>query len=306
MTAAKDSAVKSQRFNGDRGGTPAENGQSAVNLLPKTPMVSSKKAERILAVMKAGRDVPAGVRYDVEIASGADRVLGILTVPRTPEPVPAALLLHGFGSQKDRMADTVGDALMRRGVATLAVDLPFHGGRTGAPQELTTADPAQLLTTWRSAIAEARLALEYLASHEQVDAQRLGIVGYSLGSFLANIVAAGEPNVHAVVLAASGDLPEGLPFESLMRAVVDPLRAVRVVAGRPMLMVNGRFDRRVKPSQAERLFAAAREPKTMRWYGGGHWPPPREIEYAAGWLADQLSVETEASRTLRTKASSGA
>ena len=85
-------------------------------------------------------------------------------------------------------------------------------------------------------------------------------------------------------------MPEGLPFESLLRAVVDPLRAIRRVSDRPLLMLNGRFDRTVKPSQAERLFASAHEPKTMRWYGGGHWPPQREIESAAEWMAGQLSA----------------
>jgi pimeloyl-ACP methyl ester carboxylesterase len=119
--------------------------------------------------------------------------------------------------------------------------------------------------------------------------RRLAIVGYSLGSFIANIVAADAPTVQAVVLAASGDLPEGLPFESLVRSVVDPLRAVRRLAGRPLLMVNGRFDRTVTPSQAERLFAAAQEPKTMRWYGGGHWPPAKDVDFAAEWLASQLT-----------------
>jgi hypothetical protein len=102
--------------------------------------------------------------------------------------------------------------------------------------------------------------------------------------------------VRATVLASSGDLPEGLPFESLLRAVVDPLRAVRRVANRPLLMVNGRFDRTVKPTQAERLFVSAQEPKTMRWYGGGHWPPQREIEWAAEWLAGQLNGQEEVSR----------
>src|SRR5205085_12436970 len=134
------------------------------------------------------------------------------------------------------------------------------------------------------------------ATNERVDSQRIGLVGYSLGSFLANIVSADAPNVRAVVLAASGDLPEGLPFESLVRAVVDPVRAVRRVAGRPLLMVNGRSDRTVKPSQAERLFAAAHEPKMMRWYGGGHWPPDGEIEVAAEWLANQLLDQTRSRR----------
>lgn len=256
--------------------------------------------------MHAARDVAGGVRYDLEIVDDVERVPAILLMPSHPRPAPATLLLHGFGSRKERMSDTIGEALLRRGIAALSVDLPLHGDR-GSPNDLRINDPMQLLSTWRGAVREARLAIEFLSSHADVDANRLALVGYSLGSFLANIVAAETPSVRAVVLAASGDLPEGLPFESLVRAVLDPLRVVRRAGGRPLLMINGRFDRTVKPSQAERLFAAAHEPKTMRWYGGGHWPPAREIENAATWLSSQLmSTPRASSRTPRTKASSGA
>ena len=253
-------------------------------------------------MVRSARDVPSGVRYDIEIVHAVARVPAILIVPHAHEPVPAALLVHGFGSRKELMADTIGDALVSQGIAALAIDLPLHGEQAGSPQDLRCANPMRLLGTWRAAVREVRLGLEYLATHEQVAADRLGIVGYSLGSFLANIVAADSPSVRATVLASSGDLPEGLPFESLLRAVVDPLRAVRRVADRPMLMVNGRFDRTVRPSQAERLFASAREPKTMRWYGGGHWPPQREIEWAAEWLAGQLNAHEKSSEESLTKA----
>jgi dienelactone hydrolase len=257
---------------------------------------ASRKAERILAVMGAARDVAGGVRYDLELVDGTERVPAIMLVPHAHEPVPAALLLHGFGSEKERMAHSVGFALMTRGVCALAVDLPMHGARSEGAATLSMSNPLQIVSTWKRALREARFALEYLESHEAVDAERIGLVGYSLGSFLANIVAANSPSVRATVLAASGDLPEGLPFESLVRAVVDPLRAVRRVAGRPLLMVNGRFDRTVKPAQAERLFAAAQEPKTMRWYGGGHWPPPKEINYAAEWLMQALTSDRSLKR----------
>lgn len=246
------------------------------------------RAERILAEVRAARDVATGVRCDLEIAVGGDRIPGVLLLPHAHEPVPAALVLHGMGSRKERMADTVGVALQRQGIAALAVDLPMHGGRASAAHDLRTSSPSLLLGAWGDATREAGLALDFLSRHERVDSSRLAIVGYSLGSFVANIVAGESPAVHAVVLAASGDLPDGLPFESLVRSVVDPLRAVRQIAGRPLLMVNGRFDRTVTPAQAERLFAAAEEPKTMRWYGGGHWPPAKEIEFAAEWLAAQL------------------
>ena len=102
------------------------------------------------------------------------------------------------------------------------------------------------------------------------------------------MVAADNREVRAVVLAAGGDLPPQTPFASLVRTVADPLRAVRALAGRPLLMVHGKRDRTVLPAQAERLFAAAGEPKTLEWYDAGHWLPDRSIEDAAAWLADVM------------------
>ena len=275
----------------------------------RRPRVSrtAERTDKILAAVTAARDVVGGFRFDLEIIDANERVPGTLLVPRDAVPAPAALLLHGFGSRKERMIDTIGEALLARGVAALSMDLPLHGDRSGSPQNLRGSSAMALLGAWRVAVHEARVGLEYLASHPDVDPARLAIVGYSLGSFLANIVAGDVESVRAVVLAASGDLPEGLPFASLVRGVLDPLRGVRRLAGRPLLMINGRFDRTVKPSQAERLFAAAHEPKTMRWYGGGHWPPASEIDYAAEWLAGRLNARHRASpHRSRTRASTGA
>ena len=259
----------------------------------------------ILAAVRAARDVTGGTRYDVELHPGGGRwplvparnpvlsyVPAILMVPRA-HPAPAALLLHGFGSRKERMADTVGAGLLRHGVASLAVDLPMHGAREGDGVDIRGMNPLRLVALWREAVQEAELALRYLATRAEVDRVRLGIVGYSLGAFLANVVASGAPEVRAVVLAAGGDLPDGIPFEALVRSVVNPLRAVRGLAGRPVLMVNGRYDRTVTPAQAERLFAAAPEPKLLRWYNGGHWPPAREVDAAAEWLAAALASDGE-------------
>jgi fermentation-respiration switch protein FrsA (DUF1100 family) len=55
-------------------------------------------------------------------------------------------------------------------------------------------------------------------------------------------------------------------------------------------MVNGRADRTIRPDQAERLYAAANEPKEIRWYDGGHYIPPAVIDQTADWLATRLST----------------
>jgi fermentation-respiration switch protein FrsA (DUF1100 family) len=58
-------------------------------------------------------------------------------------------------------------------------------------------------------------------------------------------------------------------------------------------MVHGRGDRTIRPEQAERLFAAAQEPKELRWWNAGHILPAEAIRYAAGWLGEQLGDDEE-------------
>jgi uncharacterized protein len=100
-----------------------------------------------------------------------------------------------------------------------------------------------------------------------------------------------------VVLAAGGDLPEGTPFARLVRTVADPIRAVRALAGRPLLMVHGRADRTVTAAQAQRLFDAAGEPKELRWWDAGHYLPTAAIDEAAVWLCDRLGASVRSERS---------
>jgi pimeloyl-ACP methyl ester carboxylesterase len=238
---------------------------------------------------RSARDIAGGRRILLSIEDG-EHVPGLLLLPTTRQRGPAALLLHGYSSRKERMSEVIGMSLLRRGIASLAIDLPLHGERDGEVESLSYRNPFELVQRWRLAISEAGLGLRFLAAHSAIDGARLALVGYSLGSFLGVIVAAQEPLVRAVVLAAGGDLPTRLPFAAIVRTVADPLRAVRKLVGRPFLMVNGRFDRTVTAEQAQRMFAAAGEPKELRWYAGGHWPPPNEVDAAVAWLERQLLV----------------
>lgn len=237
---------------------------------------------------RAGRDVAGGRRLDVELDTEPERVPGVLLTPNARATIPGALLLHGAGSSKERMADSVGAALLRRGVASLAIDLPLHGARGDSRSDLSSRNPLKMVQTWRMAVAEGRQALHFLAENAAVDPRRLAVVGYSLGAYLGVVIASSDPLCRAVLLAAGGDLPDGIPFEPLVRTVADPLRSARKLGGRPLLMVHGRGDRTVKPAQAERLYEAASEPKELRWYQGGHWPPQSAIDEAATWLAETL------------------
>lgn len=228
-------------------------------------------------------------RRAVELDTGDEPVPGILQLPHADAPAPGVVLLHGFSSRKERIADSIGRALAKRGVASLAIDLPLHGTREGNIENLSLRNPMALVAKWRLAVREAHDALQYMAEHPAIDPRRIALAGYSLGAYLSVIVAGDDPLVRAVALAAGGDLPSETPFASLVRTIADPRRAARRLMGRPLFMINGRYDRTIRPEQARVLFEAAEEPKELHWYNGGHWPPPDAIEQVAVWLATQLA-----------------
>ena len=212
------------------------------------------------------------------------QVPSILLRPDGSGPFPAVLLLHGYSSSKERLADTMGRSLAARGIASLAIDLPLHGSRDDAIIQEARKNPLGLVQHWNMALTEARAAVTWLARHEAIDPRRISVAGYSLGSYIAlQTVAAGEP-VAAVIVAAGGDLP-ATPWTNMIRMVVDPLKSAMSLRGRPLLMVHGKFDRTIPPQQAQRLFDAAHEPKELQWYESGHVLPTASADYAAQWLA---------------------
>jgi dienelactone hydrolase len=240
------------------------------------------------AVTRRATSTTRGDERVLDLVHGTERVPATLLVPAAGRSTPAVLLLHGFSSNKERMTQSIGRALQQRGVASLALDLPFHGERGGADDAPSYRNPMALVAAWRTAVREARAAIEWLGAQPEVSGAPLAVMGYSLGGFLALMMAAEEPAVRVITLAAAGDLPDSTPYVSLVRRAVNPLRAVRQLEGRPLLLINGRRDRTTRPEQAERLFAHAEEPKELYWYEGGHWPPASAIEYAAEWTNEGL------------------
>jgi len=248
--------------------------------------------KRITQHVESERRVPGGRAITLTFRaddgpSATSPVPALLRLPEASEPVPAALLLHGYASRKEDMAESAGNALLPLGVASLSIDLPLHGDRADPFELRSMRNPFDLAERWRTAIDEAQLALRFLGARSEIDRNRLALIGYSLGSYLSLAVAERDRAPRAVVLAAAGDLPD-FPFAALIRSVADPMRGVRALAGRPLLMVHGRRDRTILPAQAERLFAAAPEPKAIQWWEAGHYLPDAAVKQAAEWVASTL------------------
>ncbi len=245
-------------------------------------LIHDIQAERAIA---GGREIQFTYRTD-----NHPPVPAVLLLPEASvSPVPGAVLVHGYSSGKEDVSHTIGRTLLSRGIASLAIDLPLHGSRSDPVQRQSSRNPLEMVSLWKEALRDVRLALRYMAARSEIDRDQLALVGYSMGSFLSAAIAGEDRSVRALIVAAGGDLPEGTPFATIARMVADPIRAIKKLNGRPLLVIHGRNDRTVKPDQAQRLYDAAGDPKQIIWYDSGHRLPKEAAEAAATWLEKQLS-----------------
>ena len=149
------------------------------------------------------------------------RVPGYIAVPdKRNGRLPAILTMHGHGSSKENMfgyeptSQNVAEMLARKGYVVLGIDSYFNGERKGAgpagemevmargsDQEMSLFKLNLWLgrTLWGMMLRDEQIALDYLASRPEVDPERIGAQGMSMGSTRAWWLAAIDDRVKAVV-----------------------------------------------------------------------------------------------------------
>jgi pimeloyl-ACP methyl ester carboxylesterase len=173
------------------------------------------------------------------------KLAGILTLPRTEGPFPAALLISGSGPQ-DRNETVFGhrpflvlaDYLTRRGIAVLRVDDRGVGGSTGDVAQSTSEDFA----------GDVLAGIEYLKSRKDIDANQIGLIGHSEGGIIAPILATQSPDVAFIVLMAG----TGLIGEEIL-----------YLQGALIRKAEGQSDEEIAEGRAlqERIFAVIKHEK---------------------------------------------
>jgi dienelactone hydrolase len=216
-----------------------------------------------------------------------DVVTALLCTPQGKKgSFPIVVALHGLTSHKAQVVAQVGPALVEKGFAVLAPDLPRHGERPGDPRSVVQMrEPAEALRLFRQAVVDVRQLMDLADTRPELDT-RNGVVlaGYSMGSWISSVVGPADERVRAMVLMVGG-AHETHPAALLIPqvAATDPRLAIAHFAGKPVLMLAGKTDYVVTPQMVKRLYAAAAEPKEIVWYDCGHLLIPEAYQKAAEW-----------------------
>ena len=190
----------------------------------------------------------------------------------------AVLFVHGSNSDRTALVEDA-RLLADHGYGVLLFDLPGHGESNGS-------------VMWGAAERDAVTgAVSFLITQPDVDPNRIGGLGFSMGAYILIEAAALDTRLRAIVAESSpadavvqtrfewrhwGPITQWPALRALRNSPMNlnepqPISLVTRIAPRAIFVIAGDSDDVVPPSMAHDLFAAAGHPKEL-WlcHGVGH------------------------------------
>jgi dienelactone hydrolase len=212
--------------------------------------------------------------------------------PRGKGPFPCVIVLDILAGDQ-RVSRMIAAHLARNDVAALIVRMAYYGPRRppGSRLRFLSPDVKHTLGAVRQTVLDLRRATAWMASRPEIDPRRLGIVGTSLGSFVAALTAEMEPRLGRVaVLLGGGGFVDAFyddPRVRLLRlawelsggtkeevarilAPADPITCAANLRDRKLLILAARRDRIVPPCMAEALWQASGRQRLV-WFDCTHY-----------------------------------
>ena len=189
------------------------------------------------AVAAMGADGPGPakiVEEDATFKSRGQEVVVDICAPEAPGKHPAVVVLHGHGGVGEGKRSGSHDLARRLARAGYVALVPhYFGSRKPDPKD--GRKNVRSFAAWERTVGET---VSYASRRADVDPKRIGLLGTSMGSWVALSVAARDRRVSAVV-----EYYGGFPvWEAL-----DPSQLP------PVLVLHGDADRNVKVDEAHRL-----------------------------------------------------
>jgi dienelactone hydrolase len=261
----------------------------------------SYDTEAPLHYVDRGRINKASARlavHDVSYRSDNHTIQAYLVVPRGAKRRPAVVFVHGSGGDRRELLGLAAE-LAKRGVVALTISAPSQSVTTTPRTIDGLLDQARSMTV--GDVVAVRRGVDVLQTLPQVDAERIGYVGWSLGARLGAVLGAAEPRIKALVLVSAGaeplsafvaQAPAGA--RERVRTVlgsVDPLRYIAWAKSGSLLLEDGRRDEIVPQNALRNVVHAAPKGTAVHWYDAPHALNERAYRDAFDWLAKKLPID---------------
>ena len=175
---------------------------------------------------------PELTKEDVTFATSDGVTISAFFVPGKVDKAPAVVLVHMLGRSKEDWLPILEERLIpETPYAYIAIDIRGHGkstkkdGKDISYKDFTADD-------WRAAVNDVEAAVKYLATRKDVNADKIAVIGASIGANLAINYAAKDPSIDAVVLLSAG----------IGYAGVGTTEALDQYGNRPVMVVAGEDD----------------------------------------------------------------
>lgn len=205
---------------------------------------------------------------------------------------PGVIVLHILGGDFE-LSRTICRTFSSNGIGALFLKMPYYGPRRPADSKrrMISANLEETVDGMTQAVLDIRRATAWLGAQDEIDENRLGITGISLGGIVGCLAAANEPRLErSCFVLAGGDLPVIIMESDEMKKVrdhyegkkvdrervakllarVDPLTYAENLTDRQVLMFNASKDKVVPRACTEKLWRAMGEP-SIEWWNADHY-----------------------------------
>jgi dienelactone hydrolase len=151
-------------------------------------------------------------------------------------------------------------------------------------------------------VVNIRRAMDVLLSQPNVDSKRFAYVGHDFGGMYGVLAGSLDQRpTHYVIMASTPRFPdwylylprlEGDARESFLREMspIDPITHIANLSPARVLFQFASDDFHVPKERAEEFFAAAREPREMKWYDAKHGLNEESTNDRKTWLMQNLAL----------------
>jgi len=234
-------------------------------------------------------------------------VLGEYYRPHGNGKFPLGMLVHGLGDSSTFPCRMIARDLALKGIASFIIYLVFHSRRMPASikKKMPFLSADEWFDGYQTSVIDVRQVLDWAGEKPDIDCNTISVVGISLGGIISAISMGVDHRIRAGIFLVSGGnyesptwlqrWPNKLSDEDCARAVknysayldeakakgfenaeahkksyfTDPVTFAYLLKGRPMLMLNARWDERIPRRSSVDMWEALGRP-SIAWYPATH------------------------------------